>query len=373
LAYPEIINDFLAMVGATSHSRQERLLADLVKTKLTSLGCEVREDGVGTLIGGDTGNVIARLPGSPKFQPIMFSAHLDRVSNPGQIVALVNESEDRITSDGTTILGADDAAGIAAILDGVRRVNQSGVEHGDVEIVLTVAEEVGLQGSKRLDYSTLRSKIAFVIDSNGPIGFIVNRAPTQKTVKINIEGLASHAGIAPEKGISAIRVAAVALSSLREGRLSPISTSNFGVIKGGEATNIVCQFVELKGEARSHDEGELSAYLVEVEEAFRRTAREAKAKVELKWTHEYSAFYVKEDEKIISMAVEALESLGVVSEIQTGGGGMDGNHFNQNGIKSIGLSSGCNHIHSAQEEQSISQLITAGKMVAKLIELAPLA
>jgi tripeptide aminopeptidase len=369
VSYPLIIEDFLEMVATPSHSRQERALADLVKVKLEALGLEVFEDGVGEQIGGDTGNLIARWPGRPDIEPVMFSAHLDRVFNPGRITAVVRDDEDRISSDGTTILGADDASGLAAVIDGIRRIKDEKVEHGDVEVVFTVAEEVGLQGSHYLDYSRLCSKMAYVLDSSGSVGVVVNRAPTQKTVKITIYGRSSHAGMAPELGINAIRVGAVALSRLREGRLSPISTSNFGVIKGGQATNIVCDLVQIKGEARSHDQGELTAYLAEVDEAFQRTAKEAGATVNLEWIHEYTAFFVSEDEKVISVAAQALKRSDLEAQIVSGGGGMDGNHFNGHGIKSVGLSTGYQNVHTPMEEQSISQLITCGKVVADIIKV----
>ena len=342
-------------------------MADLLKGKLTELGCEVEEDQAGERFGGDAGNVIARLPGDPAVEPVLLSAHLDRVDNPGRITAVVREDEDRITSDGTTILGADDATGLAAILDGIRRIRAEGAPHGDVEIVLAVAEEVGLKGSRWLDASKLRSKIGYVLDCGGKLGTLVNQAPTQKTVTIGIRGLAAHAGMAPEKGISAIRVGAVALAGLREGRLSPISTSNFGVARGGKATNIVCDFLEIKGEARSHDDSELEAYVAEVEAAFRKTAADFGAGVDLGWELEYRAFHVREGSRVLEVATEALAGLGREVEVLRGGGGLDANNFNQAGIATVGLGVGYDKIHSPMEEQSISELVESGKAVAAII------
>jgi tripeptide aminopeptidase len=370
LPFPTVIEEFLELVTTPSHSRGERAVADLVTDKLKALGCQVEEDDVGAAIGGDAGNIIARLPGRPDRPAVLFSAHMDRVSNPGRITPVVKADEDRIVSDGTTILGADDASGLAAVLDGLRRVQSAGAERGDVEVVFTVAEEVGLQGSRRLDYGRLKSKIGYVLDSGGPVGCLVNRAPTQKTVKAVVRGLSSHAGMAPEKGVNAIRVAAVALSRLREGRLSPVTTSNFGVINGGKATNIVCDLVKIRGEARSHDEGELAAYVAEVEEAFRRAAAEAGARVELAWTVEYEAFHVADDEPVVTLAAGALRELGAEVRVEAGGGGMDANHFNVHGVRSVGLSTGYAQVHTEKEEQSISQLILCGRAVAGVIAAA---
>ncbi|MDR2387301.1 MAG: M20/M25/M40 family metallo-hydrolase [Deltaproteobacteria bacterium] len=373
MTYPEIVKDFLDMVTVPSHSRNERALADLFMSKMKDLDLpmEIHEDQAASSIGGDTGNIIIRLIGSKKeVEPIMFSAHLDRVSNPGTIKPTILENEDRIVSDGSTILGADDATGLASILDGLRRIKAQGQPYGDIELVITVAEEVGLLGSKFLDFSKVTSKIGYVLDSGGPVGTIVNRAPTQKTVEITIHGRSSHAGMAPEEGINAIMVAAKAIAAMPEGRLSPITTSNFGIIHGGKATNIVCDLVKIKAEARSHDLGELEAYLAKVEETFKKVAAEAGAKVSFSWTHEYTAFYTKESDEVISLASQAFEKLGITQNIQTGGGGMDANRFNEKGIKSVGLSTGYKNVHTETEEQSISQLILLGQVVSEIIKTA---
>jgi tripeptide aminopeptidase len=367
VSYPLIIEEFLELVKVPTHSFKERGIADVLTSKLKDLGMEVREDEVGPKIGGDSGNLIARLPGDPKFPAVLFSAHMDRVSNPGVINPIIHEKEDKITSSGDTILAADDISGVVSILDGIRRIKASGETIGDVEVVFSVAEEVGVLGARYLDISPLRSKIAYVLDSGGPLGTLVNRAPTHRTFHIKVYGKASHAGMAPEKGVNAIRVAAEAMLSLKEGRLSPISTSNFGVIEGGKATNIVCDYVKLKGEARSHDEEELSAYIHEVDKVFKETASKRGARVEIEYALEYSAFYVKEDHESIVRASNALQNLGVKPNIVTGGGGMDGNFFNEKGITAIGLATGYDFVHTEKEEQSISQLIKCGEVVAEII------
>jgi tripeptide aminopeptidase len=361
------------MIVAPSHSRNERALADLFMSKIKDLDLpmEMEEDQAASAIGGDTGNIIVRLIGPKKgVEPIMFSAHLDRVSNPGTIKPAVLENEDRIVSDGTTILGADDATGLAAILDGLRRIKAEGHPYGDIELVITVAEEVGLVGSNFLDYSKLKSKIGYVLDCSGPVGTIVNRAPTQKTVVITINGRSSHAGMAPEEGINAIMVAAKAIAAMPEGRLSPITTSNFGVIQGGKATNIVCDLVKIEAEARSHDQGELDAYVDKVEETFKKVAADFGATVSFTWVNEYSSFHIKETDYVISLANQAFEKLGIAQNVQTGGGGMDANRFNVNGIKSVGLSTGYKNVHTQTEEQPISQLILLGQVVSEIVKTA---
>lgn len=363
----QIIEDFLELVRLSVNSRRERLIADAVKNKLTTLGFEVEEDGVGHLIGGEAGNIIARLPGDPGRPPLLFSAHLDRVANHGHIQPFLDEARGVIASDGSSILGADDVSGIAAILDGARRVLAGDQPYGEVEVVFSVAEEDGLLGARHLDYSRLKSKLAFVLDSGGPLGLIVNQAPTQYRFSLTVRGKSAHAGIAPETGLSAIRVAAAALTRLPEGRLSPTATSNFGVIQAGQATNIVCDLCEIKGEARSVDPAELEAYLIEVRRVFTETAREMGGLAEMATSLEYRTFRVEESHPVIALAQRAMRHLGLEPKVAGAGGGMDGNHFNQHGLTAVGLAPGYDQVHTPRETQSLAQLVDCGRLVAELI------
>ena len=236
-----------------------------------------------------------------------------------------------------------------------------------MELVLTVAEEVGLKGSLHLDHSRLKAKAGYVLDTSGPVGTVVNQAPTQKTVQIRIHGKSAHAGMATEEGINAIRLGALALAGLREGRLSPVSTSNFGVIHGGQATNIVCDLVEIKGEARSHDAGELAAYVAEVEAAFK-ALESSGGRVEMDWIEEYVAFDVPETDRVVRVAAKALASIGREAKVIRAGGGMDANRFNRHGIRCVGLSVGYENVHTPRESQSIPELVAAGEAVAAIIK-----
>ncbi len=363
-----IVEEFLELVRIEVNSRRERAMADALCAKLRALGFSVLEDQCGAKIDGQAGSLVARLAGDPAIPALMFSAHMDRVANHGHIQPVIDG--DFIRSDGSSILGADDVSGICAILDGVRRVLAEKAPHGDLEIVFSVAEEVGLLGARYLDYSLLKSKMAYVMDTGGPGGTIVNQAPTQYTINIRVEGKCSHAGIEPEKGLSAIKVAATALSRLREGRLSPHTTSNFGVFKAGEATNIVCDLAEIKGEARSTRPRELSDYLMEVKRVFELVAAEYGAGLSVDFELEYETFRVDEGEMVIQLAARALRDLGLEPRVISSGGGMDGNYFNQHGLKAVGLSPGYAKVHTPEEEQSIEQLIKCGELVAAIIKRA---
>ena len=362
---PAIVEEFLELVKVGAGSRQEREIFDVVAAKLRAMGFEVEEDGAAEKIGGNAGNLIAVLKGNAAIPSILFSAHLDRVDNHRHIQPRIEDG--LIKSDGTSILAADDVSGICAILDGIRRARAEGIDHGDLEIVFSVAEEVGLLGARHLDYSRINSKMAYVIDTGGPLGTVVNQCPTQAIMQVTVEGRSAHAGMEPEKGLNAITVAAQAISRLRQGRLSPQSTSNIGIINGGKATNIVCDLVEIKAEARSTIDQELNSYLSEFERVFQETARELGARAIIQSHLEYLTFKVDEAEEVIRLAGRAMKNLGLEMRVTAGGGGMDGNHFNQHGIKAVGLSPGYLAVHTPQETQPVADLVKCGQLVFEII------
>ena len=372
MSQPPIVEEFLQLVALNVNSRHERAIADVLTAKLTHMGFKVEEDQAGEAISGNTGNLIAFLAGNcpqeSQIPPILFSAHMDRVGNHGAIKPHI-EGE-ALVSDGTSILGADDVSGICAILDGIRQVLNDKSPRGDLEIVFSVAEEVGLLGAKNLNFSRLKSQMAYVIDSGGPLGTLINEAPTMYDIEVKVYGKSAHAGLEPEKGLSAIRVASTALTRLREGRLSPWTTANFGTFKAGKVTNIICDYAELQGEARSLKPKELEEYLSEIKKVFSQVAQEFGATIELNLNLECTGFKVEENELIIKLASRAMAQVGVDMQVGSSGGGMDGHLFNQNNIKAVGISPAYEGVHTSQERQPLAPLIKCGQLVAAIIREA---
>ena len=360
-----ITENFLELVKTNVQSRNERAIADLLKQKLTDLGCEVTEDGVGQIINGNTGNLIARLKGEGGAAAVILSAHMDRVKQGENIKPIV--SENKITSDGSTILAADDVAGIAAILDGVRQVKEAAIPHGDIEIVFSVCEEQGVLGSRYLDFSRLQAKVAFVFDSPGGVGKIVNQAPSKSKIKVQVHGRSAHAGNEPEKGLNAIKVAAAALIKVEDGRINESLTVNYGVIQGGGSINVVCDYVEILGEVRSTVTAEMRQYISNMKQTFAAVARQYDTTIDIEVEELYETFYVGEEEVVVQVAKRALQSVGADIRVLPGGGGMDANNFNKAGIKAIGLASGYSKNHTLNEEVSIPELIKAGNLVKEII------
>lgn len=362
---PLIIEDFLELVKTDVQSRNERAIADLLKQKLFDLGCEVKEDGTGPLIQGNTGNIIAKLAGDATVPAIILNAHMDRVKNGDDIKPVI--TEDKITSDGTTILAADDVAGIAAILDGIRKLKSEDKPHGDVEIVLSVCEEQGVVGSRLLDYSGLKAKMAFVFDSPGGVGRIVNQAPSKSKIKVQVYGRSAHAGNEPEKGLNAIKIAAAALVQVQDGRINERTTANYGVIQGGGSVNVVCDYVEILGEVRSTATEEMRQYIEDIKKTFDKVALEFNTTISVEVEELYETFFVNEDELVSQVAKRALQAVGVEASFTPGGGGMDANNFNRAGIRAIGVATGYSKNHTLNEQLYMPDLIKAGDLVKEII------
>ncbi|HYY98493.1 MAG TPA: M20/M25/M40 family metallo-hydrolase, partial [Pyrinomonadaceae bacterium] len=313
-----IKNLLLELVQIDSVSREERDVAERIKAYCEGLGAEVFIDGAGEAVGGNTGNVIARFPGTlPSAEPIMMSAHMDTVV-PGRGVKPIVEG-DIIRTDGSTVLGGDDKSGCSVVIETIRCLQEQNIPHAPIDAVFSICEEVGLLGAKHLDMSKVRAKYGIVFDSDDP-GFLFTKGPSADHFEIKIYGLESHAGVAPEQGISAIRIAAEAISAMKLFRIDDETTANIGVIRGGEATNIITNLVTLKGEARSLDDAKLEAQTAHMLKCLKDAAAKyevtvdgvtTKARVESHVTREYHAMDVSDDSRVVRLVKEAAARMGL--------------------------------------------------------------
>jgi tripeptide aminopeptidase len=368
-----ILDEFLRLVQIDSPLLHERQIADYLIEKMSGMGLEVYEDGAGKAIGNvcdmQTGNLIACLKGNiPNTPVVLFCAHMDTVE-PGRSVKPVIR-DNCVYSDGTTILGADDKAGIAAILEAVLVLQEQNIPHGDVEIVFTVAEEGGLKGVKNLEHGRIRSRTAYVLDCDGEAGTIVTRAPAQYKIKASILGKAAHAGISPEEGINAIVVAAKAITRMELGRIDEETTANIGVISGGKATNIIPELVNIEGETRSIDPDKLEKQTDLIISIIEDTAREMGAKVVIEREFLYSNLRLNETDKAVEMAMKAARNLDREPVLVSTGGGSDANILNGFGIPTVNLGIGMCKVHSSEEFISIDNLILNAEYVLEIIRTA---
>lgn len=363
----QILEEFNELVQISSPSLGERGMADVLKKKLSGLGFFVEEDDAGEKTGGNAGNVFARLAASENCtaEPIMLAAHMDRVPGGEKIAPLLDG--DRIVTDGTTILAADDVSGICAILDGVRAVLAEGIPHPEIELLFTISEEVKLKGSKNFDFSKVHAKEAYCLDSSGRLGRIVTGAPRIEELVFFVHGRKAHAGNEPEKGINALRGAANILCDIREGRLDEETTANWSVIKAGSVTNVVCDLAEVHGEVRSHNEEKVARY----EEYCRRHIAGKTEGTGLLTDFEvrpnHGSFHVADDSRCVRRLKAAFDRCGFRCETEIGGGGMDANIINGKGITCVGVAVGYMKNHTSEESQYVKDLIKAGQLVKSLL------
>jgi tripeptide aminopeptidase len=356
-----MIQEFMELVQIDSLSKQERKMADTLKAKLEALGLDVYEDDTGVKIGGNTGNLICTLKGTQKVPAVLVSAHMDTVA-PG-LGKKPHIEGSLLKSDGTTVLGGDDVAGIESILEVLRVLQERKLEHGDIQVIFTVAEEGGLYGSQNLDFSRIYAKYGFVMDNGGKIGTVAVKAPAQYKFFVTVKGRSAHAGLEPEKGISAIEIAADAITRMKLGRLDEETTANIGVIKGGSETNIVCDSVEIKAEARSRNEQKLEAQAQHMRECFEKAAEKFGGSVDINSVFLYPAFNISEDEEVIRILKRASGKTGIPLVLEATGGGSDTNNINSKGIRAVDLSVGMDKVHSVNEQLDIDDLVKAAEFL----------
>ena len=362
-----IVETLMKYVMIDSETGSEGNFAKVLIAELKELGLEVSVDDAGKKVGSDTGNVIARLKGDKSAPGIMFCCHMDTV-RPGKGVKPVIRN-DTIYSDGATILGSDDKAGIAVAMEALKIVKEEKIPHGEIEIVFDIAEEGGLNGAKNLDYSKINSKMAFVLDGSGPPGGIVIQGPAHDRIQVRIFGKPAHAGARPEQGISAIQVAATAISRMKLLRVDEETTANIGIIEGGTATNIVCPEVEINAEARSLNIEKLENQVSHMLNLFKETADTFGARVSLEVTREYNCFKIEETDNLVQTVLKACDNIGLKGYTKVSGGGTDAHILAEKGIRTVNLTRGGDKSHSVEENIKIKDLVDSARLVLEIIKM----
>ena len=348
-----LLSLFRELLLINSPSGQEDELAARLLQELASAGAQVGRD--------EAGNVVARFSGEG--EPLLLCAHMDTVEPTDGLV--ICEENGIWRSDGRTILGADDKAGVAAVLEAVRAASK----RPPLEVVFTVREEVGLLGAKALDCAKLQARRGIVLDGGGPIGTFVVAAPSQYKLSARVRGRAAHAGVAPEEGVNAIVAAARAIARMPLGRIDSETTANVGVIRGGTATNIVPELVELEGEARSHSEEKLSAQVETMVSLFQAEALAMGAQCEVELERSYTRFAIPDTSPLLQRMVEAAESLGFEPRLVRGGGGSDANIFNAAGIECVNMSIGMAASHAKNEYIAVEDLYQGTRLLTRILEV----
>lgn len=364
-----LVETFLTLCRFNTPSRQELLVMEWVADYLRPLGFDVTFDDAGEKVGGNVGNLLAFKKGTVASAPgIFFSSHLDTVEpTPGLEIKV---DGDVISASSDTILGADDKCGVAPILEAMTCLHESGAAHGDIQLILTICEEIGLVGAKMLDPKNIRAKYGFVLDSGPEIGGIIVSAPSQNSLRVTITGKPSHAGAAPEKGVSAIVAAANAISKMKLGRIDVETTANVGTIQGGTARNIVAAQAYLLCEARSRDAEKLRVQTAHMKQVFEEEAQAMGATAQVEVDEEYHAYRLTESDAVVKLAAAAAGSLGFPVSYKDSGGGADANIFNHHGVPTTVLATGMQKIHTHDEFCTISDMVKDAQWVAEIVRVA---
>ena len=364
---------FIKLLTIDSPSGKEGNLARYLSSVLKDIGLSVRFDSANRATGGDTGNLIASLPGDNTRSPIMLNAHLDTIESTEGSTPLIKG--DIIKSDGNSILGADDKSGIACIVEALRVVIEDDLPHPPIEVVFTVCEENGLLGAKNLDYSVIKAKMGYALDTGSPFAVVVG-APYHNGITVKVFGREAHAGADPSKGINAIKVAADAISKIDTGQIDEETTVNIGIIRGGTATNIVPGFVEVKAEVRSHNEEKLERKTKEIVSEFKKScglfsneidSKPVTPEVRYEITREYNAFRIDEEKEIVKGLFKAASGFNIQLKARLGGGGSDANIFNEKGITTVLLGTGMKDVHTKSEYINIEDMVICTKLLINTI------
>lgn len=366
----------IELIKIDSLSRKEYDIAMRLKREMEELGAKVSIDDAGDKVGGNVGNLIAHFSGTaPKATPILLSAHMDTVV-PGEGIVPVLDG-DIVRTDGRTVLGGDDKSGVAIICEVLRVIKENSLPCSDVDVLFTICEEAGLIGAKCLDVNRLRARTGLVLDSDS-VGFLFIKAPAANRMEFHVHGLEAHAGVCPEKGVNAIKVASEGIAQMSLGRIDHETTANIGVIEGGAAVNIVPNSVILKGEARSHSQEKLDRQTQHMlrclQDAAARETLELPggrftAKVEAKIARDYDRMDVPEGAPIVQLVREAAKNLRLEIKTLATGGGCDANVLNQKGLEVANLSTGMREIHTVKEWLDLKDLNFSAQVVLEVLRL----
>ena len=352
-----LISTFCELVKIPSESPNDQEFISYVEKFLKIEGAKTRLDDYGNLI------VKFKEKKSKNKNSIAFCCHADTVKPGKNIKPIVDREKGIIRSNGKTILGADDKAGIAEVIEMIRAAEK----HPPIEIIITRCEEIGSIGAKNLDFSLIESKNAYVLDMDAPDELVIGEA-THIHMDVTFTGKGAHSGVEPENGISSILAAVEALHNMKLGRLDPQSTANVGMIEGGEARNSIPEITKLKAECRSLDHKKALATADEMEQIFKKAAQDFGTKVEIERNIVSNGYTIPKDSPIVITYVEALKKNGVTPDIKHITAGTDAGLLNEKGISAVVVGIGCRKIHSKEEYAIISEMEKTTNTLVTLVE-----
>ncbi|WP_461882851.1 M20/M25/M40 family metallo-hydrolase [Fusicatenibacter sp.] len=356
---------FAELVSIDSPSLEEREMADTLKAKFAEIDVLFTEDHTQEQTGSNAGNLFVRIPGSLEGAPILLAAHMDTVE-PAKGKKAVFHEDGTVTSDGTTILGADDLAGVTAIYESVRHLNETKTPHRPIEILISTGEELYCKGANAFDYSQVQAKEAYVLDLSGAIGAAAYAAPTLVSFQAEIQGKAAHAGFHPEEGINSIQAAACAIAKLPQGYVAENTTANIGKIGGGSGTNIVSESCRIEGEIRSLNHEKAMELLETYHKTFQQEAEKVQASLVWKEKRNIHAYETPLTSDAAKHYESAVKKEGLTAAFEKTFGGSDNNVFAQHGIEGLVIATSMNQVHSCAEYTRIPEIAQVARILVHL-------
>lgn len=363
-----LLETFFKYVKIDSESCFEKEICDVLENELKELGLRVFKDDVGKKIGSNGNNIYAFLDGDENYEPILLACHLDTVT-PGKNVIPYLDDDGYIKSKTNTVLGSDDKAGVSAIIESLKIIKEQNIKHRPLELVFTVREETGLVGSKNLDYTKFNSKIAFALDASGDVGTVITKAPGQYKLEFLVIGKKAHAGVEPEKGISAIQISAKAISKMKLLRIDEETTCNIGSFISEYANNVVPEKAIVKAEVRSSKLSKLEKQTNDMIDCFKKANEEFSGTLEVTKELVYKSFSIENEHRIVEYIKKACDKIEVELKLTSTGGGSDANVFNEKGITSVILGTGMEKVHTTLEQIKKDNLYNTAKLILALLNI----
>lgn len=371
---PRLTDLFCRLTAIDSPSYHEDEMCAALKARLTDLGLAVNEDDAGRHYNVSYGNLLAYLPGHDAdggsrlsaLPPLLFCCHMDTVVPAVGKKAVIHE-DGTITSDGTTVLGADDVSGIVSVLEALTVIKERGLSHRPIEVLFTMSEEAYSRGMVYFDYSRLRSREGYTLDLTGPVGTAAYVAPSIVPFTVICRGRAAHAGFAPETGVHAIAMASAAISRLPLGHVDECTTLNVGGIEGGKATNIVPELCTVTGEVRSHNHEAAMEQLALTRRIFEEEAARFGGEAEFSYYIGCKAYATDTAHPVVRRFETACRDLGLTPSLVKTFGGSDNNELAQEGFQGIVLANAMNQCHSCEEYTSVDELARSAALTLALM------